>query len=247
MSSKPNRQRIEHIELVFEIYSHIPTQRKVTVSEIHERLASTGIKRSKRTVQRCLNILTDYLDIEKDDRTLPYSYHRRPQPGVFMGPKESVLLEFAFESLKAALPESYLSSVQCTFMPLLSTNHNLRPRSHVRRKQPYHKGDYDVAVFDKLCLSIYYQREARLHLRNEQVLQYVCPLGLVLENDCLQLIYQFKKRICAAPLNQIQDIYVSTFEFTYPEGFLLSEAITSKENSRPKCLTNHTRNDHEKY
>ncbi|MEZ9565197.1 hypothetical protein AB4427_12855 [Vibrio artabrorum] len=247
MPSKPNKQRIEHIELVFEVYSLIPTQRKITANEVHQRLTNTGIERSKRTVQRCLNILTTYLDVEKDDRSLPYSYHRRTHPIFSLGPQESVLLEFAFENLKSVLPESYLSSVQCTFMPLLSTNHNLRPRSHVRRKQPYHKGDYDVAVFDKLCLSIYYQREARLHLRNEQVLQYVCPLGLVLENDCLQLIYQFKERICAAPLNQIQDIYVSTFEFTYPEGFLLSEAITSKENSRPKCLTNHTRNDHEKY
>ncbi|MEZ8237515.1 hypothetical protein AB6C73_03505 [Vibrio splendidus] len=228
MSSKPNRQRIEHIELVFEIYSHIPTQRKVTVNDIHERLASTGIKRSKRTVQRCLNILTDYLDIEKDDRTLPYSYHRRSQPNVFMGPKESVLLEFAFESLKAALPESYLPSMQGAFAPFLLMDHNQGPRIDIRYTLINQKENYDEALFDKLCLAIYYQREARLHLRNEQVLQYVCPLGLVLENDCLQLIYQFKKRICSAPLNQIQDIYVSTFEFTYPEGFLLSEAITSK-------------------
>ncbi|CAK2608730.1 WYL domain-containing protein [Vibrio crassostreae] len=228
MPSKPNKQRIEHIELVFEVYSLIPTQRKITANEVHQRLTNTGIERSKRTVQRCLNILTTYLDVEKDDRTLPYSYHRRAHSQYAIGPSECLLIELAFESLSSMLPESYRSSVKDCFAPLLSANHSPTSRTHVRRKQPDNKGDYNEALFDKLCLSIYHQREARLHLRNEQVLQYVCPLGLVLENDCLQLIYQFKKRIFSAPLNQIQDIYVSTFEFTYPKGFLLSEAITSK-------------------
>ncbi|WP_146491403.1 hypothetical protein [Vibrio sp. T20] len=228
MPSKPNKQRIEHIELVFEVYSLIPTQRKITANEVHQRLTNTGIERSKRTVQRCLNILTTYLDVEKDDRSLPYSYHRRAHSQYAIGPSESLLIELAFESLRSMLPESYRSSVKDCFAPLLSANHHQTSRTHVRHKRLGNKDDYNEALFDKLCLSIYHQREARLHLRNEQVLQYVCPLGLVLENDCLQLIYQFKKRICSAPLNQIQDIYVSTFEFTYPEGFLLSEAITSK-------------------
>ncbi|MCZ8499007.1 hypothetical protein O9929_17145 [Vibrio lentus] len=40
-----------------------------------------------------------------------------------MGPKESVLLEFAFESLKAALPESYLPR-QGAFAPFLLMDHN---------------------------------------------------------------------------------------------------------------------------
>lgn len=249
MPSKPNRQRIEHIELVFEIYSHIPTQRKVTVNDIHQQLASTGIKRSKRTVQRCLNILTDYLDIEKDDRTLPYSYHRRSQPNVFMGPKESVLLEFAFESLKATLPESYLSSMQCAFAPFLLTDHNQGPRIDIRYRLIDEEEGYDDALFDKLCLAIYYQREIRLHLNSEQTLQYVCPLGLVLESEALQLIYQFQSHVCAIPLNQIQDIYISTFWFTYPKGFSLSEIITPKREPtlKDKCSNNHTRNDHEKY
>ncbi|MEL0611452.1 hypothetical protein V8Z71_24705, partial [Vibrio echinoideorum] len=65
----------------------------------------------------------------------------------------------------------------------------------------------------------------------------------------LLLIYQFESHDCAISLNQIQDIYISTFGFTFPKGFSLSEIITTKREPtlKDKCSISHTRNDHEKY
>ncbi len=52
-------------------------------------------------------------------------------------------------------------------------DHHQGPRIDIRYTLINQKEKYDEALFDKLCLAIYYQREIRLHLNSEQTLQYV--------------------------------------------------------------------------
>jgi len=72
MSPTVNRRSAEHLELIFEIYSLIPTTRKITAREIQQALSDKGVIRTKRTVQRYLDSLLNYFDIEQDTRSQPY-------------------------------------------------------------------------------------------------------------------------------------------------------------------------------
>lgn len=61
----------EHFKLIFEIYSHIPRLREISAEELRVRLSELGVNRTKRTIQRYLNVIMyypDYFQVERFER-----------------------------------------------------------------------------------------------------------------------------------------------------------------------------------
>lgn len=118
MSPTVNRRSTEHLELIFEIYSLIPTTRKITAREIQQALSDKGVIRTKRTVQRYLDSLLNYFDIEQDIRSQPYGYRRKITTKLTFSPRDHMMFNWAEASLKALLPKNYHEAVEHAFTPL---------------------------------------------------------------------------------------------------------------------------------
>lgn len=65
------------ISFVFELYKRIPIRRKITASELQVQLKEINLERDIRTIQRNLDVLAHYFDVEKDTRDKPHGYSRR--------------------------------------------------------------------------------------------------------------------------------------------------------------------------
>jgi hypothetical protein len=219
---RQNRTRIEHLELVFEVYSLIPTTQKITVQALTDKLAESGTARSKRTVQRCLNIITHYFDVEKDERSIPYGYRRRQSIPFAFSPRESMLLALSVAGLTAILPPEFGEAISSTFMPFHQNGSTASPRIDVRYPRSPAIHHYDTSIFEKLSLAIYYQREIHLTLTDEPATQYVQPLGIIWESGELYLAYQHESEREVIALTDVQSVYITTFEFTYPPVFSLA-------------------------
>ena len=64
---------LETVLLAVELMRRIPRGRKVTASELHQQLKDAGIERELRTIQRQLEMLSEHFEIERDDRSKPFS------------------------------------------------------------------------------------------------------------------------------------------------------------------------------
>ncbi|ANU38156.1 hypothetical protein VSVS05_03118 [Vibrio scophthalmi] len=226
MSTVSNRKSSLHLELIFEIYSIIPTSRKVTAREIQQLLTDKHIERSKRTIQRCLDIIVRYFEVEKDDRSIPYGYCRKVKATLIFGPREYLLLGFAQSALKALLPDSYHAVIDNALTPLTATS---VPQKRVDIRWPPFDNikTYDATVFETLCVAIYYQREVRLTWVTNDSLQYVKPLGLILEHHQLYLTYLHHACIHSVAITSVKSVYLTTYEFAYPANFQLTQIKTA--------------------
>ena len=97
MAKRPDNQ--ETLIFSLELLRRIPRQRKVTAKELHRQLQETGLKKGLRTVQRQLKMLSEYFDIECDDREKPYGYRWKERSDGFCVPRlslqDSLLLTLA--------------------------------------------------------------------------------------------------------------------------------------------------------
>jgi predicted DNA-binding transcriptional regulator YafY len=98
-----------------EILRRIPKVKKITARELHEQLASAGIHREKRTIERHLVSLSKLFDIELDDSAKPYGYRWKPNAqGLFLPgltAQEALLLLLAKAQLAPLLPASLIASL----------------------------------------------------------------------------------------------------------------------------------------
>ncbi|HDM8036574.1 TPA: hypothetical protein P0E06_004004 [Vibrio fluvialis clinical-1] len=224
----PNKTTtVDQLLIVLELYHRIPIGRKITASELHQQLRDVGIHRDIRTVQRNLELVVKFFDVDKDDRDKPYGYRRRLGSRVPPSPRASILLETAFAHLKAVLPETYHAAIDDT-QPHWLPPFNPRPKVDIRYPRPRaFPSGYDATVFEKVCLALYYQRAIRLVLNDNTDLPVVHPLGLILEDDELLLVYQYQGTRCTVSLPEIDAIHVSTYTFDYPDNFSLTEVVTA--------------------
>lgn len=228
MSASTNRRSAEHLELIFEIYSLIPTTRKVTARELHRTLNEKGITRSKRTVQRYLDSLLTYFDVEQDATSKPYGYRRKANSKLAIGPREQMILLWAEACLKALLPVPTHRMVDSAFSPFNALN-SKRKLIDIRQPQSTLNQTLDSIVFETLCIAVFYQREVRLSLIDKSQSLYVNPLGLIVEQGHLYLAYQYQDGFHAAFMNEISSAYLTTFEYHYPKSFSLNNIKPSKK------------------
>lgn len=117
MAKRSNSQ--ESITLALELLKRIPRLRKITAKELHEQLQSAGIDRDIRTIQRNLEMLCEYFDIERDDRSKPYGYTwKNSSNGLSLpnlNPHESLLLSLAEDYLSNLLPNNVMDSLSVFF------------------------------------------------------------------------------------------------------------------------------------
>ena len=102
-----------------ELLRRIPRQRKVTAKELHRQLKEAGLNKGLRTVQRQLKLLSEYFDIECDDREKPYGYRWKEQAEGFCVPRlslqDSLLLTLAEQYLRTILPTRLMKSMEGFF------------------------------------------------------------------------------------------------------------------------------------
>src|SRR5690606_39042424 len=130
--------------------------------EIHAQLRSSGIGRSRRTIERHLEALVEQFDIERDDRSRPYGYrwksHARGLSLPTLTEQESLLLALAQQYLRNLLPASVMKSMN-TFFEQARSNLILRgdgkPEGEwlskvrvVHENQPLLPPPIDAAIFE---------------------------------------------------------------------------------------------------
>ncbi|ELI0375749.1 hypothetical protein Q8V56_001656 [Vibrio cholerae] len=222
MSPTVNRRSAEHLELIFEIYSLIPTTRKITAREIQQALSDKGVNRTKRTVQRYLDSLLNYFDIEQDTRSQPYGYRRKITTKLTFSPRDHMMFNWAEASLKALLPKNYHEAVEHAFTPLRAPGQKRVPIDIRGAKHPVDR-PYNKEVFDTLCLAVFHHREVRITLNKQALSLYINPLGFISKNHRLYLAYQHQDEFLLVDLVDVLSVYLTTFGYQYPESFELKE------------------------
>lgn len=242
------------ISFVFEQYKRIPIRRKITASELQVQLKEINLERDIRTIQRNLDVLAHYFDVEKDTRDKPYGYSRRSNNKRTLGAREAIILSLAEELLKQVLPKELMSAVESTFTeamiqyaPLNNEADLLTPtKVHIQATNTAPLQGIQRSIFENLCIALCHNRRISLTLEPDSGAKLdfldAVPLGLLVCENTLYLVYQDKLQpeIQCTPLNQIQRLHVSTFGFTYPKNFDLTQYRINESNH----LNNHTYTHH---
>ncbi len=228
----------EKITLAFELYKRIPKSKKITAKELQEQLAYAGILRDIRTIQRNLNLIVEYFDVERDDRDKPYGYSRRSNYILSIGASEAILLSLAESYLINLLPVSLTHKIEAAFndarYQLLPSNLNTKERQwinkvrYVSETQPLLAPRIDQAVFEQISIALFHNRWLAVVYRNADRAEKrkdVMPLGLAQQGSRLYLVCRFKgyENERSLALHRISKATVSTFTFVYPSDFNLAK------------------------
>ena len=231
-TSKPTTT--EQLSLAFELYHRIPKGRKVTAQELQTELSHAGIIRDIRTIQRNLDVVVQYLDVDKDTRNKPYGYSRRLTSQFVLGPRESIVLQLAKAMITDALPGQLHYAVESAFQPILNHQRSypgLQRTEGENIKAGTHSGYSPaktvtelVTIFEPLSLALTYQRRITVTLKTGETIEGMMPLGLLLSTESFHLVYQSDNgRISDITLYHVVSVKVSTFHFDYPCNFQLTE------------------------
>lgn len=230
--------------LALEIMRRIPRKRTVTAKELHEQLADTEVGRDLRTIQRQLEMLSGYFDIERDDRTKPYGYRwKENAQGMglpMLSEQESLLLSLAEQHLRDLLPASLIKTMDGFFV---QARKNLEPYNENKGKrerewlkkvrvvsttQPLLPPKIKPGVFEQVSNALYANQWLNVDYENaagKRTQADVMPLGLAQQGPRLFLVCRFKdydnERTLA--LHRIISAQASTFTFERPKDFDLEK------------------------
>lgn len=222
----------EQLSLAFELYNRIPKGRKVTAKQLQTELAIAGIERDVRTIQRNLDVVVQYLGVDKDARNKPYGYSRKIGEQVILGPRELTLLQLAKSALVQQLPSSLEHAIESAFGFVLD-----QPRSYTGTKPPKGgqtkvkattesttKPEYITALFEPIAVALTHQKQISFALQDGESLEQVSPVGLITAYNEFYLVYQNTfNEYDDLPIKDITHLKVLTFHFDYPSDFKLSE------------------------
>lgn len=240
MSKRPDTR--ETVLLALELMRRIPRNRKVSAKELHEQLADTEVGRDLRTIQRQLEMLSGYFDIERDDRSKPYGYRWKERSRGMALPtlseQESLLLMLAEQHLRGLLPASLMKSMDGFFEQART---NLAPYSSAKRErewlskvrvvsttQPLLPPKIKPGVLEQVSNALYANQWLSVDYQNaagKRTQAEVMPLGLAQQGPRLYLVCRFKdydnERSLA--LHRIISAQASTFTFERPKDFDLQQ------------------------
>jgi len=203
MGSRPDTTKT--VRMALELLRRIPRNRKISASELHEQLESLDLARDLRTVQRQLEMLSRYFDIERDDRSKPYGYRWKEKAAGLAVPmlseQESLLLTLAEQHLKAILPASVMKSMESFFVQART---NLGPTGKpgrdrewlskvrvVSTSQPLLPPKIRPGVFEEVSNALYGNRWLDVDYKNsagKRTAAAVMPLGLAQQGTRLYLV-----------------------------------------------------------
>lgn len=240
MSKRPDP--METLRLSLELLRRIPKGRTVTATELRQQLAEAGYARDMRTIQRQLETLSEYYDIERDDSTKPYRYCWKERakglslPG--LSAQESLLLMLAEQQLSSLLPARLMKSMEGFFAQARSNlgapKTSERDRAWLNKvrvvstTQPLLPPKVDPDVFEQVSNALYADQWLDVDYKNaagHQIQARVMPLGLAQQGPRLYLVCRFEgydNERCLA-LHRFSSAQASTLHFDRPREFNLKD------------------------
>ena len=240
MAKRPDS--LETLQLSHELLRRIPKGRTITAPELHQQLMEAGYEREMRTIQRQLETLSEFYDIERDDSSKPYRYRWKENakglslPG--LSAQESLLLTLAEQQLRSLLPAKLMNSMQGFFRQArgqLDENGKSQPEREwldkvrvVSTSQPLlppkvHSNVFEQvsnALFGNQWLDVNYQNAARKTTSSR-----VMPLGIAQQGPRMYLVCRFEgydnERSLA--LHRMISASASTLTFDRPKDFDLKQ------------------------
>lgn len=240
-TSKPTTH--EQILFAFELYHRIPRGRKVTAQDLKLELENAGIRRDIRTIQRNLDVIVQYLGVDKDTNSKPYGYSKRYTSYLGFNASEMLLLTLAEKTLISNLSKQTSPIIQRAFQILreqspltLKFKYQAQLQDKIAVLQsPKSIIDFSLNVLDSLSYALCYQYSVNLSFTGKQQTLKVKPLGILQLSDELMLVVENQEgEINTHKLSNIQHLEVSTFHFEYPKNFNLSRYLSSLSTSKIK-------------
>lgn len=240
MSKRP--ESIETTRLAIELMRRIPRGRKISAVELHEQITNAGLQRDLRSIQRQLEMLSKYFEIERDDRNKPYGYSwKQASKGLglpILSEQESLLLMLAQQHLKGLLPASLMQSLDGFFVQArnnLNTPDNAKLAHEwlskvrvVSTTQPLLPPKIQPGVFEAVSDALYRNQWLKVDYINsggKNTKAEVMPLGLAHQGPCLYLVCRYRgfadERSLA--LHRMQSAEASTLTFERPPDFDLQK------------------------
>ena len=242
---KAREDSLNTLKLSLELLRRIPKGRTVTAPELRQQLidADPEFERSPRTIQRLLETLSEFYDIERDDSIKPFRYCWKENaaglalPG--LSAQESLLLTLAERQLSSLLPAKLMNSMQGFFRQArgqLNTKVTLQrerawlDKIHVvSTNQPLLPPKVIPGVFQQVSDALYDNRWLDVTYQNATVTKAsdyrVMPLGLVQQGPRMYLACRFEgysdNRSLA--LHRIKHATASTLQFERPRDFDLQQ------------------------
>ena len=236
MSKRPDS--LETLQLSHELLRRIPKGRTITASELHQQLAEAGFERDLRTIQRQLETMAEYYELDRDESSKPFRYSWKPYAKGLslpsLSPQESLLLILAEQHLSALLPTKLMKSMDGFFAQahsqLEGKNATVRDREWLEKvrvvstSQPLLPPKVDPAVFDQVSNALYGNQWLEVDYKNaagKRTATRVMPLGLAQQGPRMYLVCRFdgydNERSLA--LHRIVSARASTLTFERPKDF----------------------------
>jgi predicted DNA-binding transcriptional regulator YafY len=233
---------LETLQLALELLRRIPKGRTITATQLRLQLRDAGFEREPRSIQRLLETLTEFYDIERDDSTKPYLYSWKENakglslPG--LSTQESLLLTLAEQQLSSLLPAKLMKSMQGFFSQArgqLDAKGTTQPEREwldkvrvVSTTQPLLPPKVDADVFQQVSNALYANQWLEVNYKNaanKQTSSKVMPLGLAQQGPRMYLVCQYEgydNERCLA-LHRIISAKASTLTFERPKDFNLKK------------------------
>jgi predicted DNA-binding transcriptional regulator YafY len=233
-SKKP--KTLETLKICLELLRSLSKTRKISSSELRERLKHAGFERDERSIQRLLAELCDTFEtIERDDSSSPYGYKWSSTAAPLVLPgltaQESLLLILAKRQMLPLLPPRTVQHMSGFFD---QAQHNLRHKDDaalekqwlskvrvVSETQPLLSPQIGEGVLDAVSQALYSNHWLSIdyvNQKDERKQALVMPLGLVQQGPRMYLVCQFEgytnQRILA--LHRLQAASVTSTPFDRP-------------------------------
>lgn len=232
------------LKLSLELLKRIPKGHTITAPELRQQLINTDpeLERTPRTIQRLLETLSEFYDIERDDSSKPYRYCWKENarglslPG--LSTQESLLLTLAEQQLSSLLPAKLMKSMQGFFSQargqLDQKGATQREREWldkvrvVSTSQPLLPPKVDADVFQQVSDALYGNQWLEVDYKNaegEIKTSKVMPLGLAQQGPRMYLVcrfYGYDNERCLA-LHRFISTKASTLTFERPREFNLKQ------------------------
>lgn len=238
---------LETLKLALELLRRIPKGRTITAPELRQQLidADSKFEREPRTIQRLLETLSEFYDIERDDSSKPYRYCWKENakglslPG--LSTQESLLLTLAEQQLSSLLPAKLMKSMKGFFtqargqLDAKGQRNTFQPEREwldkvrvVSTTQPLLPPKVDADVFQQVSNALYGNQWLEVDYQNaagKKTSSRVMPLGLAQQGPRMYLVCRYEgydNERCLA-LHRIISAKASTLTFERPKDFNLKQ------------------------
>ena len=207
MSKRPDS--LETLQIALEMVRRIPKGRTITGPQLQKQLAEAGYERDMRTIQRQLETLSEFFDLERDETSKPYRYSWKERakgltlPG--LTPQESLLLTLAEQQLSSVLPARLMKSMEGFFAQahecLSAVPNAQREREWLQKirfvstSQPLIPPKIIPLVFEEVSNALYANQWLDVTYTNADEVtapRRVMPLGLAQQGPRMYLVCRFE-------------------------------------------------------